>query len=112
MNARRVALRIVSGKIILNFGVQKRLRAFLYPIFTGGVVKGNGSYKKSPHDTDLKPKDNRGSLWGALEDTSTQLSRSVLNTAKDAQEVSSDASIAQENVKNKCQPERTPSVKA
>ena len=49
---------------------------------------------------------------GALEDTSTQLPRSVLNTAKDAQEVSSDASIAQENVKNKCQPERTPSVKA
>ena len=24
-----------SGKIILNFGVQKRLRAFLNPIFTG-----------------------------------------------------------------------------
>ena len=69
-------------------------------------MEGNGSYKKSPHDTDLKPKDNRGSLWGALEDTSTQLSRSVLNTAKGAQEVSSDASIAQENVKNKCQPER------
>ena len=32
-----------SGKIILNFGVQKRLRAFLYPIFTGGVVEENGS---------------------------------------------------------------------
>ena len=31
-----------SGKIILNFGVQKRLRAFLYPIFTGGVVEENG----------------------------------------------------------------------
>ena len=30
-----------SGKIILNFGVQKRLRAFLYPIFTGGVVAAN-----------------------------------------------------------------------
>ena len=73
-------------------------------------MEGNGSYKKSPHDTDLKSKDNRGSLWGALEDTSTQLSRSVLNTAKDAQEVSSDASIAQESVKNKCQLERTPSV--
>ena len=69
-------------------------------------MEENGSYKKSPHDTDLKPKDNRGSLWGALEDTSTQLSRSVLNTAKDAQEVSSDASIAQENVKNKLQLER------
>ena len=37
------ALRIFSGKIILNFGVQKRLRAFLYPIFTGGVVEENGS---------------------------------------------------------------------
>ena len=32
-----------SGKNILYFGVQKRLRAFLYPIFTGGVVKENGS---------------------------------------------------------------------
>ena len=31
-----------SGKIILNFGVQKRLRAFLNPIFTDGVVKENG----------------------------------------------------------------------
>ena len=31
------ALGIFSGKIILNFGVQKRLRAFLNPIFTGGV---------------------------------------------------------------------------
>ena len=35
------ALRINSGKNIFNFGVQKRLRAFLYPIFTGGVVTGN-----------------------------------------------------------------------
>ncbi len=30
-----------SGKIILNFGIAERLRAFRYPIFTGGVVKGN-----------------------------------------------------------------------
>ena len=30
------ALRIISGRTILNFGVQKRLRAFLNPIFTGG----------------------------------------------------------------------------
>ena len=29
------ALGMFSGKIILNFGVQKRLRAFLNPIFTG-----------------------------------------------------------------------------
>ena len=36
------ALDIFSGKIILNFGVQKRLRAFLNPIFTDGVVKENG----------------------------------------------------------------------
>ena len=43
LNALRVALRIISGRIILNFGVQKRLRAFLYPIFTGGVVEENGS---------------------------------------------------------------------
>ena len=35
------ALRIISGRIILNFGVQKRLRAFLNPIFTGGVVTEN-----------------------------------------------------------------------
>ena len=37
------ALGMFSGKIILYFGVQKRLRAFLYPIFTGGVVAENGS---------------------------------------------------------------------
>ncbi len=36
------ALRIISGKIILNFGVQKRLRAFLNPIFTDGVITENG----------------------------------------------------------------------
>ena len=44
-NALRVALRIVQGKIILNFGVQKRLRAFLYPIFTGGVWERTPSVK-------------------------------------------------------------------
>ena len=38
------ALRIISGKFILNFGVQKRLRAFLNPIFTGGGVEGNGIF--------------------------------------------------------------------
>ena len=36
------ALRINSGRIILNFGFQESLRTFLKPIFTGGVVKGNG----------------------------------------------------------------------
>lgn len=39
--ASAVALAIFSGKIILNFGGQKRLRAFLTPIFTGGVVEEN-----------------------------------------------------------------------
>ena len=36
------ALRIISGIIIYNFGVQESLRTFLKPIFTGGVVKANG----------------------------------------------------------------------
>ena len=31
-----------SGRIILNFGISERLRAFRYPIFTGGVVEENG----------------------------------------------------------------------
>ncbi|HAH88795.1 MAG TPA: hypothetical protein DCL93_01590 [Faecalibacterium sp.] len=34
-------LAIFGGKIILNFWIAERLRAFRYPIFTGGVVKGN-----------------------------------------------------------------------
>ena len=42
MNALRAALRIFSGKKILNFGFQESLRTFLKPIFTGGVVKANG----------------------------------------------------------------------
>ena len=41
-NARRVALRINSGKNIFNFGVLKSLRAFQNPISTGGVVEENG----------------------------------------------------------------------
>ena len=36
------ALRIISGRTILNFRVQKRLQAFLNPIFTDGVVTENG----------------------------------------------------------------------
>ncbi len=36
--ARRVAFGIISGKNFY-FGVQKRLRAFLNPIFTGGFSK-------------------------------------------------------------------------
>ena len=34
MNARRVALRIFSGKNIYNFGIAERLRTLRYPIFT------------------------------------------------------------------------------
>ena len=45
MNALRVALRIISGKIILNFGFQESLRTFLKPIFTGGV--GTNSLSQS-----------------------------------------------------------------
>ena len=48
-NARRVALGIFSGKNIYNFGVQKRLRAFLYPIFTGWGV-GNKLPQSSLRD--------------------------------------------------------------
>ena len=35
------ALGIISG-IGFLFGIQKSLRAFLNPLFTGGVVKANG----------------------------------------------------------------------
>ena len=37
------ALRIISGIIIYNFGVQESLRTFLKPIFTGEGVEENGS---------------------------------------------------------------------
>ena len=37
------ALAIISG-IGFLFGIQKSLRAFLNPLFTGGVVAGSGSY--------------------------------------------------------------------
>ena len=37
------ALRINSGRIIFVFGIAERLRAFRYPIFTGGVVEESGS---------------------------------------------------------------------
>ena len=36
------ALAIISGKKIFIFGIAERLRALRYPIFTGGVVEGNG----------------------------------------------------------------------
>ena len=48
-NALRFALGIFSGKIILNFGVQKRLRAFLNPFLTSGAAKENSSiHRKHP----------------------------------------------------------------
>ena len=37
------ALRINSGRIIFVFGIAERLRAFRYPIFTGGIVEESGS---------------------------------------------------------------------
>ena len=43
LNALRVALRIISGKIILYFGTPERLRTLLCSIFTGGVVTENSS---------------------------------------------------------------------
>ena len=36
------ALAIISGRIILIFGIAERLRTLRYCIFTGGVVAGNG----------------------------------------------------------------------
>ena len=43
LNGFRFALAIFSGKNIFNFGFQESLRTFLKPIFTGWVVKENGS---------------------------------------------------------------------
>ena len=40
------ALAMFSGKIILNFGVQKRLRAFLNPIF---MERGHNRERQLPH---------------------------------------------------------------
>ena len=42
LNALRVALRIISGKNIFNFGFQESLRTFLKPFFTGEDVEENG----------------------------------------------------------------------
>ena len=39
----RCALHIISGRIILYFGVKKCLRTFLYPIFTGEGAAASGS---------------------------------------------------------------------
>ena len=58
------ALGIFSGRIILNFGFQKSLRTFLKPIFTKGVVKGNGRCRDTPSVLPLrvKPPSPRGRL--------------------------------------------------
>ena len=40
-------LRINSGRIIFVFGIAERLRAFRYPIFTGGVVEESGNCRAS-----------------------------------------------------------------
>ena len=40
-NGFRCALAFFSVKIILNFGISERLRAFQYPNFTEGVVEEN-----------------------------------------------------------------------
>ena len=60
------ALRIFSGKNIYNCAIPGRLRSARNRIFTGGVVKGNGICKKSPHDTDLKSKRQQGQLVGGF----------------------------------------------
>ena len=41
MNGFRCALAMFSGRVILNFGISERLRAFRYPVFTGEVVEEN-----------------------------------------------------------------------
>ena len=46
MNGLRVALGLFSGTIILNFGVQKRLRAFLNPVF---MERGRNRERQLPH---------------------------------------------------------------
>ena len=49
------ALRIISGKIIYNFGVLKSLRAFQNPFFTSGVLMENGSCPSSGATRHLPP---------------------------------------------------------
>ena len=53
LNALRCALGIISGINIYNFGVQKRLRAFLNPIFTGGVWNELPQSKPDGFDSSL-----------------------------------------------------------
>ena len=62
------ALAMFSGKIILNFGVQKCLRAFLNPIFTDGVVTENGICSAAFYES--------AALWAGARSPSGELSRS------------------------------------
>ena len=40
------ALRISSGRIILNFGMAERLRTLRHPIFTGEIAAVSGIYRR------------------------------------------------------------------
>ena len=53
------ALRIISGKIIYNFGIPERLRTLRYSIFTGGV------WNELPQ---AKPDGFASSLWEGASD--------------------------------------------
>ena len=53
------ALRIISGKIIYNFGIPERLRTLRYSIFTGGV------WNELPQS---KPDGFASSLWEGASD--------------------------------------------
>ena len=57
LNALRAALRIFSGKKILNFGLQESLRTFLKPIFTG---RGLGGEQHLPRLLPLEAAARRG----------------------------------------------------
>ena len=55
LNARRVALRMISGKNIFNFGIQKSLRAFLNPFFTGRGNSLSQSLTALPAPSEREP---------------------------------------------------------
>ena len=66
------------------------------------IVNINLQKIELPHDTDLKSEDIRGRLWASSsEDTPTHLPMDVRSTLADAQEVSSDTTIAQPAVESK-----------
>lgn len=66
------------------------------------IVNINLQKNRTPHDTDLKSEDVRGRLWASsAENTSTQLPKAVRSNLADAQEVSSDTTIAQTATESK-----------